>query len=102
LISFVFCSLPNSREVITRSTANVWVVGQRIPKRVAGGNGSMSSTNPQNATDAESGNTTETDDSFEPLTERQEMLALSCTEIYLIAAKRDSTLVDIKGKQSSI
>jgi hypothetical protein len=30
--------------------------------------------------------------------EREEKKALSCTEIYLIAAKKDSTLVDVKGK----
>ena len=89
-----FYSLPNSREVITRSTANVWVVGQRVPKRDAASNGSISSPNPQD-TGAGSG---DSDDSFEPLTERAETLALTCTEIYLIAAKKDSTLVDIKGK----
>ncbi|GAB5590205.1 hypothetical protein Unana1_05105 [Umbelopsis nana] len=87
-----FDSLPNSREVITRSTANVWVVGQRVPKRDAASNGSISSPNPQD-TGAGSG---DSDDSFEPLTERAETLALTCTEIYLIAAKKDSTLVDIK------
>jgi hypothetical protein len=72
------------------------VVGQRIHKRDNAGDSSDSP--PLQGTDINSGDSTETEDSFEPLMEREDKIALSCTEIYLIAAKKDSTLVDVKGK----
>jgi hypothetical protein len=93
---YIFHSLPNTKEVITRSTANVWVVGQRIHKRDDAGD--TSELPPLQGTDSSSGDSTETEDSFEPLMEREDKQALSCTELYLIAAKKDSTLVDVKGR----
>lgn len=72
------------------------MVGQRIHKRADAGDSPDSP--PLQGTDINSGDSTETEDSFEPLMEREEKIALSCTEIYLIAAKKDSTLVDVKGR----
>ncbi|CAM0141878.1 hypothetical protein VKS41_004419 [Umbelopsis sp. WA50703] len=91
--------LPNTREVITRSTANVWVVGQRIAKKQLVED-AITHTVENNISGAESSaescGSNETDESYEPLTEKVQTLSLSGTEIYLIAAKRDSTLVDVK------
>jgi hypothetical protein len=86
--------------VITRSTANVWVVGQRIAKKQLVED-AITHTVENNISGAESSaescGSNETDESYEPLTEKVQTLSLSGTEIYLIAAKRDSTLVDVKG-----
>lgn len=71
-------------------------MGQRIPKKQSSESISASMAD-TNISSADSSDSNETDETFEPLVENAEISTLSCTEIYLIAAKRDSTLVDVKG-----
>src|SRR4051812_3507525 len=69
----IFHRLPELNEIYTRSTSNYWVVGRRVASVKTPKNGH------RNAAQQDPG-------------------AEDTRELYMVAAKKDSTLVDVEGK----
>lgn len=89
------CSIPNTSEVYTRSTTNYWIAGRRVYNRLAIRQQQMQASN--------------TDDHQEPPTEDEEEedhydegVMSDYVEMYLVAAKKDTSLADVEGNDAPI
>lgn len=86
-----FEKIPHTSEVYTRSTSNHWIAGHRIYNTLRT-NDENNEEEDANAATHESGSSL---DEF-PRDENMD----DFTEMYLIAAKKDTSLADIEGKPS--
>lgn len=85
-----FEKIPHTSEVYTRSTTNHWVAGHRLYNTL------------RSSEDQESHSTTlyENRSSLDECCRDEEMNDF--TEMYLIAAKKDTSLADVEGKKACV